>query len=431
MQATDLVLDLVLLFAFITFYGTVAWGLIRYSKRQGYRVWAIGWLVYTVGAIQGGFVSSATGLAPQDIIAIVSMFIGGSLILDGIRATELTRKRLQNYAIGTIFFSCLLVIGLYLVIGFQFVFMPLGFYIVYVCIVSSRTILRFESVGDISNWWLIIGFLIWAASWLVSPFTLINFDIFHFFILLQALGVIVTGSSMLTLFTRTVTKDLETQYQISQILAGLVQHDIRNHIQTASHALELTEGENLVENHWISIASDVLVDAGNFVDEMRDISVSISQVKIPSEKVPLASIVDRAKDRVVKEYKLNAEQVQVQVPEDTMISNSRLIDELLWNIFDNAFKHGSPSIFIRAMDSDASGVELEISDRGKGLSDNIKAFLNSSDALSSSDKPLVGLGVLLIRGIASLCNILLVVSDNVEDMSVVGTVYNLRFNGSN
>jgi len=430
MQATDLVLDLVLLFAFITFYGTVAWGLIRYSKRQGYRLWAIGWLVYTVGALQGGFASTAYGLAPQDIIAIVSMFIGGSLILDGIRATEITRKRLQNYAIGTIFFSCLLVIGLVFDIGFQFVFMPLGFYIVYVCIVSSRTILGFESIDDVSNLWLIIGFLLWAGSWLISPLTLINFEIFYFFILLQALGVIITGSSMLTLFTRTVTKDLETQYQISQIISGLVQHDIRNYIQTASHALELTEGESLVEKHWISIASDVLVDAGHFVDEMRNISVSISQVKTHSEKVPLANIVDRAKDRVVKEYKLDAEQVQVNVPEDAMIGNSRLVDELLWNIFDNAFKHGSPSIFIRAKASDSNVVELEISDRGSGLSDNIKTFLNSSDALSHPNKPLVGLGVLLIRGIASLCNILLVVSDNVEDMSVTGTTYNLRFNGA-
>ncbi|MHA2425999.1 MAG: hypothetical protein ACXAEF_14505, partial [Candidatus Thorarchaeota archaeon] len=150
MQATDLVLDMVLLFAFIAFYGTVAWGLIRYSNRQGYRLWAIGWLVYTIGALQGGFASSATGLAPQDLIAINSMFIGGSLILDGIRATELTKKRLQNYAIGVAFFSCLLLLGLFYDIGYQIIFMPLGFYIIYVCIVSSRIILGFERSGDIS-----------------------------------------------------------------------------------------------------------------------------------------------------------------------------------------------------------------------------------------------------------------------------------------
>ena len=430
MQATDAVLDLILLFAFITLYGTVAWGLIRYSKRQGYRLWAIGWLVYTIGALQGGFVSSATGLAPLDWIALNAMFIGGALILDGIRATELTRKRLQNYAIGVTIFSILLVLGLVFNIGHQVVFMPLGIFIIYVCIASSRIIIGFERSSDISNWWLIVGFLIWAASWVVSPFTLFNFDLFDFFIILQALGVIITGSSMLTLFTRTVTKDLETQYQISQIISGLVQHDIRNYIQTASHALELTESENLVENHWISIASDVLVDAGHFVDEMRDISVSISQVKTPSGKVPLTDIVNRAKNRVVNEYKLNDEQVQVQIPADASIKNSRLIDELLWNIFDNAFKHGSPSILVQVKVSDSNGVELEISDRGNGLSDNIKTFLNSTDALSKPDKPVVGLGVLLIRGISSLCGIHLVVSDNVDDMSVTGTTYNLRFNGS-
>jgi K+-sensing histidine kinase KdpD len=224
--------------------------------------------------------------------------------------------------------------------------------------------------------------------------------------------------------------DLETQYNISQIISGLVQHDIRNYIQTARHALELTEGDDLVENHWINIATEVLVDAGHFVDEMRDISVSINQVNVPSEKVQLAVVVDKAKDRVVKEYKLNADQVQIQVSEEVLIDNSRLIDELVWNIFDNAFKHGSPSLSVRGENSDANGVELEISDRGTGLPEKIKTFLNSTTALSNPDKPLVGLGVLLIRGIASLCGILLVVSDNLEDISVAGTTYNLRFNGT-
>ena len=429
MQSLELVLDIVFIFAFLAFYGTVVWGLIKYSTRQGYRLWAIGWIIYTVGALQGAF-ASGSGLAPQDLIALVCMYVGATLILDGTRTNELTKRRIRIYGIGIILFTVMWMFGLYFNLGFQLIFAPLGFHIVMVSYLAIRTVLGFETVGNSSKWWLICGLFLIGGSWLLFPITYFFFEIFPFFILIQASGVLITGAAMLTMFTSTVTKDLETQYNISQILSGLVQHDIRNYIQTATHALELTEGENIVENHWIRIASDVLLDAGRFVDEMRDISVSISQVKTPSEKVPLATIVDRAKDRVVKEYKLNVEQVQVQVPADAMINNSRLVDELLWNIFDNAFKHGSPSIFIRAMDSDTNGVELEISDRGSGLSDNVKTFLNSSDALSHPDKPLVGLGVLLIRGIASLCNILLVVSDNVEDISVTGTTYNLRFNGS-
>jgi signal transduction histidine kinase len=429
MQATDLVLDMVLLFTFISFYGTVAWGLIRYSKRHGYRLWAIGWLVYTIGALQGAFASSATGLAPQDIIAINSMFIGGSLILDGIRATEMTKKRLHYYAVGVVFFSCILVLGLILNIGYQIIFMPLGIYIIYVCLVSSRTVLGFEPKGDISNWWVIVGFLTWAVSWVISPLTLFNFDIFGFFIILQALGVIITGSSMLTLFTKAVTKDLETQYQISQIISGLVQHDIRNYIQTARHALDLTEGENVVENQWIRIATQVLEDAGHFVDDMRDISASLSQSRTTSDKIALTTIVDKAKDRVTKEYNLTPDQFQIQIDNEPLIENSRLIDEFVWNIFDNAFKHGSPSLSVKGATFNSKGVELEISDRGNGLPDNVKMFLNSPDAISKPKKPLVGLGVLLIRGIATLCGISLHVSDNIEDMSVTGTTYNLRFNG--
>ncbi|MFW9767688.1 MAG: ATP-binding protein [Candidatus Thorarchaeota archaeon] len=428
MQATELVMEMVLYFAFITFYATVLWGLIRYSKRQGYRIWAAGWLVYTVGALQGGFASSAAGLSPLDVIAITTMFIGGTLILDGLRATQLTRKRLQFYLVGSIFFACLLSLGLLFNIGFQYVFMPLGFYIIYVCVASSRIVIGFENVGKIANWWLVIGFLLWAASWLVAPLTILDFELFQFFIILQALGVIIAGSSMLTLFTRTVTNDLETQYQISQVIAGLVQHDIRNYIQTAQHALELTERNDIIENHWINIATEVLTDAGHFVDEMRDISVSISQFKAPKENILLLVTVEKAKERVIKEYKLALEQVQIQIPEHIMIEHSRLIDELLWNIFDNAFKHGSPSISVKCREAPSNGIELVISDRGDGLPEGIKNFLNSQNGLSRSDRPLVGLGVLLIKGITSLCGIPFVVSDNVEDLSVTGTSYHLRLN---
>lgn len=430
MQATDLVFDIVLLFAFITFYGTIAWGLIRYSKRQGYRVWAIGWLVYTLGALQGGFASSQTGLALIDIFAINAMFIGITLILDGIRTTELTRKRLQIYAAGVFFFSCLFFLGFVFGLGFQYVFMPLGLYVVYVCLSTSRTVLGFESVGDTSNSWLVIGLLIWAGSWLVVPFTIPAFQYFDLFVILQAIGVIITGSAMLTMFAATVTKDLETQYNISRIISGLVQHDIRNYIQTARHALELTEGEDVVENHWIDIAASVLVDASHFVDEMRDISTSINQVKTVSGKTPLLMTVDKARDRVMKEYKLSSEQIQVDIPSDLMISNSRLVDELLWNIFDNAFKHGSPSLSVRVSNPDTDGIELEICDRGSGLSEKIKTFLNSPNSISQPEQPVVGLGVLLIRGIASLLGIQLDVSDNIEDISVPGTMYRLRFNGN-
>jgi signal transduction histidine kinase len=426
MQATDIVLQMVLIFTFVTFYASVAWGLIRYSKRQGYRLWAIGWLVYTVGAIQGAFVSTEVGLAPQDVIAITAMFLGASLILDGSKMTELTKKRLQIYGLGVVLFASLVLIGVFFVLPFQYIFIPLGLHVAFVCVLSSRIIYNIESVGDSSKWWLILGFIVIAISWLTLPATLIDYSLFDYFVIFQAAGVIITGASMFTLFTSTVTKDLETQYQISQIISGLVQHDIRNYIQTARRALELTDESDLVESHWINIATEVLVDAGQFVDEMRDISVSLNQAEAPSESISLSVMIDKAKERVIKEYKLTLDQVQVDVPESIEVDNSRLLDELLWNIFDNAFKHGSPSLSVCVREFDSTDIDLVISDRGDGLPENIREFLNSSDSLSKPSKPLVGLGLHLIKGITSLRGIPLVVSDNVQDLSVIGTAYHLK-----
>ena len=111
MQSLDVVLDIVFIIAFLTFYGTVAWGLIKYSTRQGYRLWAIGWIVYTIGALQGAFVSGS-GLVLQDGIALVCMYVGATLILDGTRTNELTKKRIRIYGLGVILFLTLLVIGI-------------------------------------------------------------------------------------------------------------------------------------------------------------------------------------------------------------------------------------------------------------------------------------------------------------------------------
>lgn len=426
MQSLDFVFDMMLIFTFITFYGTIAWGLIRYSKRQSFRLWAIGLIIYSIGALQAGFLSDS-GLVIQDSIGIIGMFIGATLILDGTRSTGTTKLQYHIYVIGSVFLTCYLILGIIFQIQYQYIFTPLGFHIAAVCILASRTVIGLENVGDSSKWWLFSGLITLAASWLIFPLTILFPELFPWFILIQSIGVIVTASSMLTLFTRTVTNSLETQYNISQILSGLIQHDIRNYIQTAHHALELTEINDVMESHWITIATEVLADAGHFVDEMRDISVSLNQESSTYEKIPLSSVVNKAKDRVIMEYNLTTEQIQIQLSADMMVEKSRLIDELLWNIFDNAFKHGSPSLSIQGEASNSHGVELKISDRGNGLPENIKTFLNSTNALSKPDKPLVGLGVILIRGIASLRGIHLVVSDNVENNNTIGTTYHLKF----
>jgi signal transduction histidine kinase len=88
-----------------------------------------------------------------------------------------------------------------------------------------------------------------------------------------------------------------------------------------------------------------------------------------------------------------------------MIKSCPLLKEILWNIFDNAFKHGSSVLQVSATSTNRSDVGLEISDRSGGLSEETKEFLNSPDSLSRPVAPGLGLGVVLIHGLSTICDI--------------------------
>ena len=231
----------------------------------------------------------------------------------------------------------------------------------------------------------------------------------------------------MTLFIRTVNDDLQRQYKVTQIMSSLVQHDIRNYIQIAKLALELTENSGLTNNHWIGVASQSLDGARNFVDEMREMASSLSRFKSELKPMRLRALIDSIKQRVVSEYSIQPGQVKVEVSEDTTVLTCRLASELLWNIFDNAFKHGSESILIRETTMGIPKVILEISDRAGGLPEEIKKFLNGSKAITEKDAPGVGLGVILIHSLAQICKSQIQVEDIVEGATVIGTKFTLQY----
>jgi len=426
MQEIQFVLDYILILAFITLYGTVTWSLIRYSTRESYRYWAVGWVVYTVGALQGVFMPSE-GLVLTDAFSLVVMFIGSTIILDGSKCNKLTMRRAPVYLVGSIILVAYLIVGILLRIPFYVVFGFLGLYISYVFLLSAKTVYEIkESMGQ-PKLWLISGFTTWGVSWLLILTVGFIPEMYSIFIIVQAVGVLVSGASMLTLFMRTVTRDLERQYQVTQIMSSIVQHDIRNYIQVARLALDLTDNVEFMNGHLINVASDSLNEAKEFVDDMRDVAARLTRFEPSPQPQRFLTLVNPIKNRVVQEYSLSSEQVHVKIGEDTIISTCRLSKELLWNISDNAFKHSSDVLYIEEMESNTSETKLEISDRGGGISEKIKTFLNNPDSLSEPIAPGLGLGIVLIRGLSLMCRVQLYVDDVIEDSSIVGTKYTLIF----
>ncbi len=429
MQELEYLLDVVLTFAVLVLYGTVVWALLRYATQPKHRYWAIGWVVYSIGAIFGVLVSTS-GLVPSDIISLSLMFFGSRLILDGSRSAYRPIQWIA-YPVGFVFLLLDLLLGLYLSVSFFLVFLPLAIHVAYACIISAKAV--YESTPQMrrSDWWLVGGLLFWASSWFVFPFGLFFPESFYFdSMILQAGGILVTGSAMLTYFLKNVTEDLEVQYQVSQIMSSVVQHDIRNYLQTIRNSLELAEGEPHKQDHWVELAGETVDRASDFIDDMRMIAASLTRERSPRVEVPMREMIQQVKERVSLEYALGSDDVWVEVPDSVTVTSCGLLRELLWNIFDNAFKHGSSRVVVRTMSEAGHVRDLTIEDDGGGLPPDVKEFMNRPDSLKRPVAPGLGLGVILIRGLAMLCGVHLEVTDCITGSTVTGTCFHLVFDTS-
>ena len=424
MQQLSLVLDVIMTFALVTLYGTVAWGLFGYTKKQSDRYWAAGWIIYSAGAIFGVLISTS-GLVPTDIVSLGLMYAGSIVFHEGSRS-EVGPLLRPLYLGGFVAIVAGLLLGLTFSIHFVFVFTPLGVLIAYVCIESARVVKNRDPVMKQHHFWLYGGLLLWAISWLLFPLAFIEQG-YEFVMMLQAMGVIITGSSMLTYFIKNLTEHLEDQYQVSQVMSGVVQHDIRNHLQTIQNAIELarTSSDNA---EWIEIADATIAHASEFIDEMRGIAAGISRKQSKPSKLNLRKTINEVWLRVKREYNLADNQIMMDIDEDFSVEVCGLFKELIWNILDNSFKHGSTHVRVSKTSKNGASAILQISDDGGGISENIKVFLNSPDALNRPVAPRFGLGLVLIRGVSQLCGIHLYVSDAIHGDRVSGTVFSLSFN---
>lgn len=411
-----------LILSSLTLYGTVVWGLLHYSTKQSYRYWGLGWIIYSIGGLQVGF-SSVKEFIPIDILGLTFIYIGSTLILHGTRDIQITKKQIYGYVAGVVTILIVGPIHLFLNLPYYLIFSGIGFYVMYVCLLSAKTVYEFKDITDMSKIWLTSGLLVWALSWMIFPIVAILPDMYYYIITIQPFGVIITGASMLSLFISTVTQNLEQQYSASQIMSSLIQHDVRNYIHVAQSALELTEEKTHVKKQWLDVAVKSLDDAAYFINEMRDIYTVLIHQKLEHQSLNLASIVSQVIERVTQEYSLDATQIDCQIPNELEIKTCIVFKEILWNIFDNAFKHGTDILYIRAPVLSYPKALLEIDDRSGGLSDDIKNFFTSSTSLSQQVVPGYGLGLILIRGLTQLCGIRLQIEDVIENGSIVGTKF--------
>jgi signal transduction histidine kinase len=417
---------MVLIEVLLAFMFLVSLGLYRFSRGVMYRLWSIAWILFSVTTIIVIF-STSEGLSIVDAISTGGMMLSALLLIDG--SNERRRRFGKEVFFYPIIFALgfsLVPIGIVLGLPYGVVFTPGGFLIAYACL-SSIAILRKENTKrDFDYWTLTIGLFIWGTSMAFFPINIfVNALAIHFMI--TTTGLIMTGAGMLNVLIRETNEDLKAQNALTLLMSSIVNHDIRNYVATLSESINQMQISSTDQKFWLDLSTEAISSMEDFVEEIRNISAGISRFESKSVPLELYAVLNNVKIRVTREYDLANDAIQIVIDEELIIHSNSLINELFWNIIDNAFKHGSKQVQVGATITGNDMVHLTVSDNAGGLRNDVHDFLNEPDSLSSPSAPGMGLGVILIKGLSVLCGARLRVENTVVNGQPVGTVFLLEF----
>jgi signal transduction histidine kinase len=418
----------VLLESLIAFLCLIGLGLYRFSRGVMYRLWSAAWILFSITTTVVIFATSSVGLSLVDAVASGGVVLSALLLVDG---THERRRRNNNsvllYPAAFAGGFALVPIGIIFNLSYGMVFTPGAFLITYACFSSVIQFRKINPTRDFDYWTLIIGLIVWGSTMVFFPLS-IFVDTFVLQLIFTTTGLIMTGAGMLNVFIRETTEDLKVQNSITQLMSGIVNHDIRNYVATLQESISQMQTSSTDQKFWLDLSSEAISSMADFVKEIRHISAGITRFEAERIPIDMNSLLNEVKKRVTREYDLTRDAISITIDEDTTVLTNTIVRELFWNIIDNAFKHGSEHLNIIETGSTQDVVKLEIRDDAGGLRTDVFEFLNDPDSLSSTAAPGMGLGIILIRGLSILCGVKLEVDHIGEDGQLVGTVFKLHFN---
>jgi len=420
---------MILIETLIAFLFVISYGLIRYSKGIRFKLWAIGWMIYSTTAVISVIIGGIN-VDITDSLGTSGMLLGSMLLIDGANEHQREGRSLLVYLLVTVIGFTVGLGGQVFNASYSIVYTTIGVPSTIACWYSAKQFREDITTKGLEFWTAYIGFMVWGVSSLLFiPFELMN--LLNFQVLIMATGVIATGAGLFSYFIKNTTENLGAQYQISQLLGSILSHDVRNYVGSLSESIDQAIASEPDREMWLELASEIVTSMTDFVMEMRYLTSTVTRIE--SEKIPmkLSSILEDVSTRVAREYSFQPEKIAFELDENESILSCAIVKEMFWNIFDNAFKHGTENLTVRAFRNSKEDLIVEIQDRAGGIPVEIQEFLNNPDALSSPSAPGIGLGIILIRGLALLCGIPMNIQDVVEDEQVVGSLFQLHFKTQN
>ncbi len=349
----------------------------RLSVDTKFRRWSIGWNLYIANASLFALHSAEGGL-PIDLVLMPLAALGVAMV--AFELDESVNKNLKHhyYILSFVLMSAWVLFCLVFQLPLLSMYIPLSFEMPIACYLSANELSKIPIKQRTSIYTLTVGLLLVAVTSIIPPFVHF-FDIILILIVFHATGILIIGISIYALLFRYMGLKIQSQYNISRLMTRVVQHDIRNYIQIISNAIQLARDNPQDNEYWLQIANDAVNQSSKFIDDMREIEQILSSLKLPMVRIDLEDLIKGVLNRVMQEYVLSQDAIRVEGIEHIQILTNQLAQEIVWNIIDNAFKHGSQDIEITARTVDSSICILQIQDSAGGMNEQQLQYINSSE----------------------------------------------------
>lgn len=237
-----------------------------------------------------------------------------------------------------------------------------------------------------------------------------------------AAGVLVGLNRGQAMRNRRLVERKDEREETLVFLLRLLGHDIQNHL------VAITDHTDIIERSNDTVSP-------NPVDGIRDRTAGIEQLLETANIVLESETDDGTSDRidlsvVLREQltilRSNAPAVEIrsEIDDELYVEANQFVDELFYNVFDNAVEHNSTADLTVSVSAVAAGdrIEIEIEDDGGGVPDEILDGL-FDPGVRADESSGDGIGLYLVRKLAESYG----GSISVYDRDPSGTRFRLRF----
>lgn len=417
----ETVLEMSAIFAGVIFAFIALTGIFYYSADIHYKRWAFSHILFSVAFLPPTL--TIDFVYAGEFVSILLRVFGCILLLRAFSCGRLSR--IQNSRLHpTVFLILLLgwVPVILLSLPTASGAIPTSIFMAFSFAYAARRILTNEKDGTRMRLAAGASFLIWAI--VTVPMTLLPF--FSELLVFGYLQYIAQSLVLITMFLSFVQNSrrrMELNLKLMSVMGSLISHDIRNYLNVAYSAIELAEGRDLKSSKLIETARSALESATEFINSGRDMLVELGSHSTASVDLDLTHMVRDVVARSQHEHSLDDTSISFDVQKSFYVSTSPLMAQVIWNLIDNGIRHAPNSPHVLLELSKEKEITLSIKDRAGGIDEALKKkILRSKNGTNG-----LGLGLMLVREISSICQVNLQINDIVEDEKVVGSSFQLSF----